>query len=171
MLAHARVSPMRPRYVACGEARSMRAFAFPDAAALCRVWLVYTAGLPAIIPIVSDYNKSRGLLRRCDTRKKAATAQMIYLKWTPSELATLARMPEVRAEAQKASARPNDARTNAAMDRAFAAVEVKRPEIAGILNTPASQYFADITRQDPIYREILLTDRAGRLIASNTPTG
>jgi hypothetical protein len=47
------------------------------------------------------------------------------------------------------------------MDRAFAAVDVKRPAVVAILGTQASKYFADITRQDPIYREILLTTAPG----------
>jgi hypothetical protein len=106
-------------------------------------------------------------LKLAERAEQSASAIDAYVYRRIVDVSMLARMPEVRAEAQKASARPNDVRTNAAMDRAFAAVDVRRPEIAGILNTPASRYFADITRQDPIYREILLTDRAGRLIAAS----
>ncbi len=108
-------------------------------------------------------------LKLAERAEQSAAAIDAYVYRRILDVSTLARMPEVRAEAERASARPNDARADAAMDRAFAAVDVKRPEIAGILNTPASQYFADITRQDPIYREILLTDRAGRLIAGLQP--
>ncbi len=108
-------------------------------------------------------------LKLAERAEQSASAIDAYVYRRIVDVSTLARMPEVRAEAQKASARPNDARTNEAMDRAFAAVDVKRPEIAAILHTPASRYFADITRQDPIYREILLTDRAGRLIAGLQP--
>jgi len=106
-------------------------------------------------------------LKLAERAEQSASAIDAYVYRRIVDVSTLARMPEVRTEAERASARPNDAGTNAAMDRAFAALDVKRPEIAGILNTPASQYFADITRQDPIYREILLTDRAGRLIAAS----
>ena len=106
-------------------------------------------------------------LKLAERAEQSASAIDAYVYRRIVDVSTLARMPEVRTEAERASARPNDAGTNAAMDRAFAALDVKRPEIAGILNTPASQYFAEITRQDPIYREILLTDRAGRLIAAS----
>jgi hypothetical protein len=106
-------------------------------------------------------------LKLAERAEQSAAAIDAYVYRRIVDVSTLARMPEVRAEAEKASTRPNDAKANAAMDRAFAAVDVKRPDIAAILHTPASQYFADITRQDPIYREILLTDRAGRLIAAS----
>lgn len=40
-----------------------------------------------------------------------------------------------------------------------------------MLETPASRFFADVTRHDPIFREILLTDMQGRLVAaSNLPS-
>jgi hypothetical protein len=106
-------------------------------------------------------------LKLAERAEQSASAIDAYVYRRIVDISTLARMPEVRAEAEKASTRPNDAKANAAMDRAFAALDVKRPEIGAILHTPASQYFADITRQDPIYREILLTDRAGRLIAAS----
>jgi len=106
-------------------------------------------------------------LKLAERAEQSAAAIDAYVYRRIVDVSTLARMPEVRAEAEKESTRPNDARANAEMDRAFAAVDVKLPAIAAILHTPASQYFADITRQDPIYREILLTDRSGRLIAAS----
>lgn len=106
-------------------------------------------------------------LKLAERAEQSAAAIDAYVYRRIVDVSTLARMPEVRAEAEKGSARPNDAGANAAMDRAFAAVDIKRPDIAAVLHTPASEYFADITRQDPIYREILLTDRQGRLVAAS----
>ena len=42
--------------------------------------------------------------------------------------------------------------------------------VAEVLGNSASRYFTDITRGDPIYRELLLTDRDGRLVAASNLT-
>jgi hypothetical protein len=102
--------------------------------------------------------------------EQSASAIDAYVYRRIVDVSMLARVPEVRAEAERANLRPVVAGQAADMDRAFAAVDVKRPAVVAILGTPASKYFADITRQDPIYREILLTDRAGRLISASNIT-
>jgi hypothetical protein len=67
---------------------------------------------------------------------------------------------------------------NAVYDR-NAALELDRkwqadgPTVAGqsgVLRTPASQFLADIVGHDSIYREILVTDRYGRLVAASNIT-
>ncbi len=102
--------------------------------------------------------------------EQSASAIDAYVYRRIVDVSMLARVPEVRAEAERANLRPVVSGQAADMDRAFAAVDVKRPAVMAILGTPASKYFADITRQDPIYREILLTDRAGRLISASNIT-
>ena len=109
-------------------------------------------------------------LKLSQRAEQSASAIDAYVYRRIVDVSTLARVPDVRAEAERASVRPVVPGQAAEMDRAFAAVDVKRPAIAAILGTPASKYFADITRQDPIYREILLTDRAGRLISASNLT-
>ena len=42
--------------------------------------------------------------------------------------------------------------------------------VVEVLGNAASRYFTDITRGDPIYRELLLTDRDGRLVAASNLT-
>lgn len=106
-------------------------------------------------------------LKLAERAEQSASAIDAYVYRRIVDVSTLARIPEVRSEAASGDARPISAAVNAEMDRAFATHNVKRPAIAAILNTTASRYFADITRQDPIYREILLTDRAGRLVAAS----
>jgi hypothetical protein len=39
-----------------------------------------------------------------------------------------------------------------------------------VLSTPASQFLADLVRHDSIYREVLVTDRHGRLVAASNVT-
>jgi hypothetical protein len=102
--------------------------------------------------------------------EQSAAAIDAYVYRRIVDVSTLARIPEVRAEAERGSARPMDAAGIAQMDRAFAAHDVKQPVVAAILDTTASRFFAQITRQDPIYRELLLTDRAGRLVAASNLT-
>jgi hypothetical protein len=109
-------------------------------------------------------------LKLSQRAEQSASAIDAYVYRRIVDVSTLARVPEVRSEAERGSARPIVPGQAGEMDRAFAAVDVKRPAVAALLATPASRYFADITRQDPIYREILLTDRAGRLVAASNLT-
>jgi len=109
-------------------------------------------------------------LKLSQRAEQSASAIDAYVYRRIVDVSMLARVPDVRAEAERANLRPVVPGQAADMDRAFAAVDVKRPAVVAILGTPASKYFADITRQDPIYREILLTDRAGRLISASNIT-
>jgi Cache domain len=102
--------------------------------------------------------------------EQSAAAIDAYVYRRIVDVSTLARMPEVREEAERGSTRPADAAHDADMDRAFSAIDVRRPAVAAILDTTVSRFFADVTRQDPIYRELLLTDRAGRLVAASNLT-
>lgn len=42
--------------------------------------------------------------------------------------------------------------------------------LAGLLESPASSFLADVVAHDPIYREILLTDLHGRIVATSNLT-
>jgi hypothetical protein len=86
------------------------------------------------------------------------------------DVSLLARVPDVRAIAARAQRRPVNAAEMAELDRRFGALDLKSPTVAEVLGNPASRYFTEITRQDPIYRELLLTDRDGRLIAASNLT-
>lgn len=109
-------------------------------------------------------------LKMAQRAEQSAAAVDGYVYRRIVDLATLARVPDVRAEAERGNTRVVTPAAAAEMDRAFAAADVKRPEIVALLGTPASRYLATITRQDPIYRELLLTDRAGRLVAASNLT-
>ena len=109
----------------------------------------------------------RGLAQRAE---QSAAAIDAYVYRRIVDVSLLARVPDVRAVAARSQAAPTDAARLAELDRQFAAIELKAPVVAEVLGNAASRYFTDITRQDPIYRELLLTDRQGRLVAASNLT-
>jgi hypothetical protein len=109
-------------------------------------------------------------LKLAQRAEQSASAIDAYVYRRVVDVSLLGRIPQIRAEAVRGSSRPPDARADAEMDKAFAAHDIKRPAVASLLATETSKYFADITRQDPVYREILLTDLGGRLVAASNLT-
>lgn len=85
------------------------------------------------------------------------------------DVSLLARVPDVRATAAR-TRRAIGAAEIAELDRRFATIDLKAPMVVEVLGNAASRYFTDITRSDPIYRELLLTDREGRLVAASNLT-
>ena len=87
-----------------------------------------------------------------------------------STLRYLGRVPDVRRVAATGSASPFDQAQVMGLDRDW---QADRPALAaklGLLQSPASQFLADIVAHDTIYREILVTDRHGRLVAASNVT-
>jgi hypothetical protein len=102
--------------------------------------------------------------------EQSAAAIDAYVYRRVVDVSLLARVPDVRRLAAATPDRPLDGAAAAALDRRFAALDLKSPVVAEVLGNPASRYFTEITRQDPVYRELLLTDRAGRLIGASNLT-
>lgn len=102
--------------------------------------------------------------------EQSAAAIDAYVYRRVVDVSLLARVPDVRSLAARAPQTSVDAAAVAELDRRFAALDLKAPAVAAVLANPASRYFTEITRQDPVYRELLLTDRAGRLIAASNLT-
>lgn len=102
--------------------------------------------------------------------EQSAAAIDAYVYRRIVDVSLLARMPDVRAIAARGPTRAVSAAEVADLDRRFAAIDLKTPMVADVLGNTASRYFTDITRQDPIYRELLLTDRDGRLVAASNLT-
>jgi hypothetical protein len=109
-------------------------------------------------------------LKLAQRAEQSASAIDTYVYRRIVDVSLLARIPQIRAEAARGSVRSADPRGAAEMDKAFAARDLKRPAVASLLGTETSKYFADVARQDPIYREIILTDRSGRLVAASNLT-
>jgi len=85
------------------------------------------------------------------------------------DVSLLARTPELRRQAAQASARPMDAAAVAALDREWEQPASGKTESA-LLATDASTFLADLVAHDRIYRELLLTDVEGRLVAASGRT-
>lgn len=107
------------------------------------------------------------LARRAE---QSAAAIDAYVYRRIVDVSLLARVPDVRAIAARGPTRPISAAEMAELDRRFAAMDLKAPLVAEVLGNAASRYFTDITRGDPVYRELLLTDRDGRLVAASNLT-
>jgi hypothetical protein len=102
--------------------------------------------------------------------EQSAAAIDAYVYRRIVDVSLLARVPDVRMVAVRGPKRPVVATELAELDRRFAAIDLKHPMVVEVLGNPASRYFTDITREDPIYRELLLTDREGRLVAASNLT-
>jgi hypothetical protein len=86
------------------------------------------------------------------------------------DAAVLGRVPDVRHAAATGSQAAFDQAAVTSMDRQWEADRAATAAKSGLLQTPASQFLADIVGHDPIYREILVTDRQGRLVAASNVT-
>jgi hypothetical protein len=83
------------------------------------------------------------------------------------DVTVLARTPDARQIAATESAKPLDAARVRALDAEWQQSGQVPPALAGVLTNTASKYFADVVANDPIYRELILTDRSGRLVAAS----
>ena len=86
-------------------------------------------------------------------------------------MSILARVPDVRAAAAAGSAVPLDV---AKAREQPSTLRVSQPGATaarlGLLETTASQYLRDIVSNDQVYREIIVTDCEGRLVAASSAT-
>lgn len=86
------------------------------------------------------------------------------------DVSVLGRVPELRAAATAASRQPFDKAVSERIDAEWAAAKTAPASVASVLTSPAAQFLADIAQRDPTYKELLLTDRSGRLVAASNPT-
>ena len=86
------------------------------------------------------------------------------------DVSLIARTPDLRRDARLASARTFVPAETDALDKAWQQPGARPDALAALLQTPVSRYLADIVAHDRIYRELLLSDRHGRLVAASGPT-
>lgn len=86
------------------------------------------------------------------------------------DAALLGRVPDVRRAAAAGSTGDFDAARAKELDRNWQANSAEAAKASGILANPASEFLADLVKQDSVYREILVTDRHGRLVAASNVT-
>jgi hypothetical protein len=93
-----------------------------------------------------------------ESAQQTAAAVDAYVYRRLVDVSLLGRTPEVRRAAQAGSALP--------FDRAKV---VTAGAAAASLDPPASKFLADIVAHDTVYRELVLTDRHGRVVAASGP--
>jgi hypothetical protein len=86
------------------------------------------------------------------------------------DAAVLGRVPEIRRAAADGSARPFDQKAAMELDEQWQRDRAATVERTGLLASPASRFLTDLARNDSVYREVLVTDRYGRLVAASNAT-
>jgi Cache domain len=86
------------------------------------------------------------------------------------DAAVIARVPEIRRVAAEGSRQPMDDRQVDTLDKQWQQKHQAPASLAGVLTNPAARYLADVAKQDALYREILVTDRQGRIVAASQVT-
>jgi hypothetical protein len=139
--------------------------------------IVLLVGLPVLVmgaAIVMSIGQAR--LRTWQTDRLVRSAEYMsgavdaYVYRRILDSALLGRIPEVRRAAAEGSSRPYDAASTAAEDRLWQSDRTAAAGRSGILSSPASQFLTDLIRHDSVYREVLVTDRYGRLVAASNVT-
>ena len=100
-----------------------------------------------------------------DIAQQAAAGIDAYVYRRILDVALLARTPDLRREAAASSGAPLERAPEQARRSAAA-----MPAAAPAPDNAASRYLADLVAQDRTYREMLLTDRHGRLVAAGGPS-
>lgn len=101
---------------------------------------------------------------------EAAAAIDAYVYRRIIDASILARVPDVRQEAADGSRRPFDLEAVRQIDQEWQRTRTAPVSVRGLFDTRASAFLVDVSQQEPIYRELLLTDRQGRLIAASRTT-
>ena len=86
------------------------------------------------------------------------------------DAAVIARVPEIRRAAAEGTRQPIDTKQIAAFDEQWQKDRKVPAALAGILSNAAARFLSDVAKQDQLYREILVADRHGRLVAASAVT-
>ena len=100
---------------------------------------------------------------------QTAAAVDTYVFRLVIDTSVLSQVPEVREAAVAGSQRPFDRAAAVTTDRDWQRAGAAVPEKQEVMGSKVSTFLADTTRQNPIYRELLLTDRYGRVVAASGP--
>jgi hypothetical protein len=81
-----------------------------------------------------------------------------------------ARVPDVRKEAEAGSRRPFEAKATQEIDQQWQRAPGAPAAVKDLFASPASQFLAEVSRDNPVYRELFVTDRYGRVVAASGKT-
>jgi hypothetical protein len=107
-------------------------------------------------------------LQLTDTAQQAAATVDSYVFRRVIDVSILARVPDVQAVAAAGSKAPLDVARAREIDTLWVAQPGATAARLGLLENAASQFLRDIVNNDQVYREILVTDREGRLVAASS---
>jgi len=99
---------------------------------------------------------------------QTAAAVDTYVFRLVIDASVLSHVPQVREAAADASKRPFDRASAATIDREW--LRAAPPAVLKEVTTnPTSAFLAEVSQQNPIYTQLFLTDRQGRLVAESGP--
>lgn len=136
--------------------------------------VILLVGLPVLVigtAIVLSIGRAR--LKEVQGTRLSEMAEYIaaavdaYMFRSILDAAVLARVPDIRRAAAEGNERPFDEGAATALDRKWQTSQTAFAERSALLESAASKFLADVARNDPVKREILVTDRHGRLVAAS----
>jgi hypothetical protein len=139
--------------------------------------VILLVALPVLIvgaAIVISIGQSR--LHQAETARLAqiaeytASAVDAYVFRRILDAALLGRVPAIRRAAAGGNERPAEPARVAEIDKEWQKDPAAGEARAGVLKEPASVFLADIVKNDSVYREIMVTDLQGRLVAASNLT-
>ncbi len=132
--------------------------------------LMLVAASYVVIGVGQAGLRNAGGLHLRQIADQTAAAVDTYVFRLVIDASVLSHVPEVREAAAAASQRPFDRAAVQATDRDWRRAGAAVPEKTAVIDNKVSAFLADTIRQNPIYRELILTDRFGRLVAASGAT-
>jgi hypothetical protein len=86
------------------------------------------------------------------------------------DASVIARVPEIRRVAAEGTRQPIDQKKTEAIDQQWQKERKVPAAAAGVLSNAAARFLSDVVKQDQLYREILVADRHGRVVAASEMT-
>lgn len=128
---------------------------------------ILAAGVVLVLALAQERLKDSYGQHLEQVAQQTAASVDAYVYRRIVDISLLARVPEIRAFATAASAVPLDPAKVASVEAGWQKPGGPSPAAAAVLNNATARYLADLITHDQIYREMLLTDRFGRLIAAS----
>jgi hypothetical protein len=107
-------------------------------------------------------------LQLTDSAQQAAATVDSYVFRRVIDVSILARVPDVQAAAAAGSKVPLDVAKARETDTLWTAQPGPTAARLGLLENAASRFLRDIVNNDQVYREMIVTDREGRLVAASS---
>jgi Cache domain len=131
---------------------------------------VLLVGAAIVISIGQARLRDTESARLAQDAEYTATTVDAYVFRRILDAAMLGRIPDIRRAAAEGNGAPFDQSATLKLDQQWQTNRAAASAQTGVLKSPASVFLADIVRQDPVYREVLVTDRHGRLVAASNVT-